>query len=156
MAPLGSNAVGVLWESGADGCEGACSITYTTVTLPKSVRSKTDDVHVQRYEPGGWGAFPALTRHPSNASIWIAGSDVGGLFVTSDDAKTWAACNAGLDTKWVLGVTFLPDDTPLVATTYGVYRGRLDASAGPCLWRFETSNVGLRDANYSETMATAQ
>ena len=43
---------------------------------------------LQTYEPGGWGAFLALARHPLNASIWLAGADVGGLYISEDDGKS--------------------------------------------------------------------
>ena len=39
------------------------------------------------YAPGGWGAFLALSRDPANRSQWLAGADVGGLFVSLDDAR---------------------------------------------------------------------
>lgn len=111
---------------------------------------------VARIEPGGWGAFLGLARHPSNASIWLAGSDVGGLFVTSDDSKSWAVCNRDLATKWIFQIEFLPDETPLVATTAGVYRGQRSPAAGPCLWDFLPSNAGLGKANYTATMASSR
>ena len=46
------------------------------------------------YAPGGWGAFLALSRDPANRSQWLAGADVGGLFVSVDDGVSWQSCNA--------------------------------------------------------------
>ena len=111
---------------------------------------------VQRFEPGGWGAFPALTRHPSNPAVWVAGADVGGLFVTQDDAQTWAVCNAGLATRWIYGIEFVDDTTPLLATTAGIYRGKTSAAAGPCLWEFTLSNEGLRLSNTTQNMQSSR
>jgi hypothetical protein len=111
---------------------------------------------VQRYEPGGWGAFLALKRHPSNPSVWVAGADVGGLFVSRDDSKSWAVCNAGLATRWIYQILFLADETPLLATTMGVYRGSLSKEAGPCLWEFALSNDGMAKANSTETMRSSR
>ena len=108
-------------------------------------------------QPGGWGAFLGLTRHPSNPAIWLAGADVGGLFVTQDDAKTWAVCNAGLATRWIYGIEFVgANNIPLLATTAGVYRGTPSAAAGPCVWDFELSNAGLQLSNTTENMASSR
>jgi hypothetical protein len=27
-------------------------------------------IDVHRFEPGGWGAFLGVTRHPTNTAIW--------------------------------------------------------------------------------------
>jgi hypothetical protein len=101
----------------------------------------------KRFEPGGWGAFLGLARHPSNPAVWLAGADVGGLFVTRDDARSWHVCNTGLATKWVYAVEFVDENTPLLATTNGVYRGQASAAAGPCIWAFTLSNDGLQLSN---------
>ena len=80
---------------------------------------------------------------------------MGGLFVSGNDAKNWSVCNAGLATKWIYGIEFLDDSTPLLATTEGVYRGQLSASAGPCLWDFTLSNDGLNVSNTTQNMASS-
>ena len=54
------------------------------------------------YAPGGWGAFLALSRDPANRSQWLAGADVGGLYVSVDDGGSWQSCNAGISTLWVI------------------------------------------------------
>eukprot|EP01052_Picozoa_sp_SAG31_P001846 SAG31_NODE_62_length_28678_cov_21.548270_17_plen_371_part_00 len=85
----------------------------------------------------------------------LAGADVGGLFVSANDAKTWSVCNVGLATKWVYGIEFLDDNTPLLATTEGVYRGRPSSASGSCLWDFILSNEGLNVSNMTENMASS-
>jgi hypothetical protein len=80
---------------------------------------------------------------------------VGGLFISRDDAKNWSVCNAGLATKWIYGIEFLDDSTPLLATTEGVYRGELSAAAGSCLWDFTLSNDGLNVSNTTQNMASS-
>ena len=97
-----------------------------------------------------------LARHPTNPAIWIAGADVGGVYVTRDNAKTWNVCNSGIATKWIFGVEFLDDNTPLLATTNGVYRGHPSATAGPCVWNFTLSVAGLQVANATETLKTSK
>ena len=58
------------------------------------------------YAPGGWGAFLALSRDPANRSQWLAGADVGGLYVSVDDGVSWQSCNAGISTLWVMAIAF--------------------------------------------------
>ena len=132
-------------------------LNLLTEAAAESSRLRTDDIATafRRYEPGGWGAFLTMVRHPRNRSVWLAGSDVGGLFVTGDDSTTWNVCNADIGTKCVFHAIFLQDETPLLATTEGVYRGELSASAGPCIWRWTPSNSGLLAANRTETMLTS-
>ena len=47
------------------------------------------------YAPGGWGAFLALSRDPANRSQWLAGADVGGLYVSVDDGVSWHTSDGG-------------------------------------------------------------
>ena len=58
------------------------------------------------YAPGGWGAFLALSRDPANRSQWLAGADVGGLYVSVDDGVSWQSCNAAISTLWVMAIAF--------------------------------------------------
>ena len=78
------------------------------------------------YAPGGWGAFLALSRDPANRSQWLAGADVGGLFVSVDDGVSWQSCNAGISTLWVMAIAF-SQRGPILGTSAGVYRGAEDA-----------------------------
>lgn len=88
-------------------------------------------------------------------AVRLAGADVGGLFVSEDDAKNWAVCNSDLATKWIYGIEFLDPNTPLLATTEGVYRGQPSLTAGVCLWKFTLSNEGLNISNRTQNMASS-
>jgi hypothetical protein len=125
-----------------------------------------------RYEPGGWGAFLALERHPQNSAVWLAGADVGGLFISTDDGETWGSCtDAGLlpATLWVMSIAFVGDPAaPLLGTSAGLFRGVPVApendepkghrgSKRSCggTWTFVPSNEGLLQGNYSTLLKTS-
>ena len=65
------------------------------------------------YAPGGWGAFLALARDPANRSQWLAGADVGGLFVSLDDGVSWRASNS--TEALVSSLVVAPRSTTVVA-----------------------------------------
>ena len=106
------------------------------------------------YAPGGWGAFLALSRDPANQSQWLAGADVGGLFVSLDDGVSWQSCNDGISTLWVMAIAFSRRG-PILGTSAGVYCAAGDATAAACgPWRFaDCSGVvaALSAADYYTT-----
>jgi hypothetical protein len=107
------------------------------------------------YEPGGWGAFPALARDPTDPLKWLAGADVGGLFYSADDGHSWATCNNDLlpATLWILTILFTSTG-PLLGTTAGIYRGTAGANL-TCGWRFVNSSAGLERTNATAAMASS-
>jgi photosystem II stability/assembly factor-like uncharacterized protein len=112
----------------------------------------------QRLEPGGWGAFMLLERDPQAPASWIAGSDVGGLFVSDDDGSTWTQCLSPAllpATNWFLDIVFTADGTPVLGSTAGIYRG-LRREGDHCgKWTFTNSSTGLVPGNYSELLSSS-
>ena len=104
------------------------------------------------YAPGGWGAFLALSRDPANRSQWLAGADVGGLYVSVDDGVSWQSCNAGISTLWVMAIAFSRRG-PILGTSAGVYCAASDATAAACgPWRFADCSGGLHASNSTEAV----
>ena len=66
---------------------------WTVVVLAQAVVSGSA-APARRFEPGGWGAFPAVavSPDPNDGSVMLAGADVGGLFGTIDGGVTWTQC----------------------------------------------------------------
>lgn len=50
-------------------------------------------------EIGGGGYITGMIQDPRHPEVIYARSDVGGVFKSTDGARTWQACNAGMD-KW--------------------------------------------------------
>lgn len=110
---------------------------------------------MQRLEPGGWGAFPALARDPRDPRSWLAGSDVGGAFFSEDDGASWSPClSASLRnaTAWINAITFTDKGTALIGSTAGVFRGSRVGDDGCGKWAFVNSSAGLVVGNATELL----
>ncbi len=57
--------------------------------------------------PGSMGKFVAYERHPTLPGVMFAGADVGGLYLTTDDAETWTNVTRDLPANgvWSLGLS---------------------------------------------------
>jgi hypothetical protein len=116
---------------------------------------------VEHFEPGGWGAFPAVAVHPENRSLLLAGADVGGMFVSTNGGESWSVCNGDLQTGFILDIAFERTDTdngksvwlPLLGTSHGVYRAT-HATDGPCAYTFVLSSTGMLAVNSTKSMHT--
>jgi hypothetical protein len=134
----------------------------------------------RRYEPGGWGAFPAIVVDSFDGDQMFAGADVGGLFASSDGGASWNTCNHHqLQTVFILDLQLIQSNstasTLLVGTSHGVYVGvralspldravnhsSLDnqrqtsqrSHSNPCeAWNFMLSNAGFLTANSTASM----
>ena len=111
---------------------------------------------LSRLEPGGWGAFLALARSPTNPMLWLAGADVGGLFVSRNDGRDWASCGRTLPTLWIMAIMFTEDGLPVVGTSAGVWCAVPTESSHSCGdWDLAPCNDGLRSSNASLALATS-
>ncbi len=74
------------------------------------------------------GPVNVIREDPKNRNILYVGTD-GGVYVTTDGAKTWKALGAGLPMTYVLDLVIHPRDNMIVIATHGRGVWVLDANA---------------------------
>jgi ligand-binding sensor domain-containing protein len=68
-----------------------------------------------------------IREDPNNRNILYVGTD-GGVYVTTDGAKTWNALGAGLPMTYVLDLVVHPRDNMIIIGTHGRGVWVLDAN----------------------------
>jgi hypothetical protein len=99
----------------------------------------------QPTNPGGGGAFNSPVIGPTG--VWAVGSDLGGLWLSSDQGQSWRALGAaaGLTNTHVASLAFHPDGRLLIGTEHGIYT--LDQAGQTVTQRWSQANSSVMCAN---------
>jgi photosystem II stability/assembly factor-like uncharacterized protein len=82
------------------------------------------DIQTEYHGPGGGGWVECLAVSPVNSEVVYAGSDVGGIFKTTDGGKSWQPSSKGLKNDFVRDVIIDPNNADIIyaATLGGVHK----------------------------------
>jgi photosystem II stability/assembly factor-like uncharacterized protein len=110
-------------------------VAMIACSLAASVQAQSDARWVST-NPGGGGALnsPVVTTR----GTWVVGSDLGGVYLSSDSGNTWRAIGAadGLNATHVASLAAHPDSGALViGTDSGVFVGNPDGTQIQHVWR---------------------
>ena len=101
--------------------------------LPRSVgrRAPEEDWHWTNFGPGGGGWYRAVAISPHDGSCFV-GADVGGIYRSTDNCRTWEIVNSGIPNLYVNTIVFHPSDPRIVFA--GSNGGVLKSTDGGTTW----------------------
>src|SRR5512140_1445595 len=105
-------------------CEAGANDEFTPYVCKSTNYGKTW-VDISKGIP--FGPVNVIREDPKNKNILYVGTD-GGVYITTDGAKSWSALGTGLPMTYVLDLVIHPRDNIIVIGTHGRGVWALDAA----------------------------
>ncbi len=107
--------------------------TRAREALPRSdgKPAPEEDRHWTSFGPGGGGWYRVVAISPHDGSCFV-GSDVGGVYRSGDNCRTWDIVNSGIPNLYINTIAFHPSDPRVVFA--GSNGGVLKSTDGGTTW----------------------
>ncbi len=99
--------------------------------VAQSGRVPPEHAHWTNFGPGGGGWYRVVAISPHDGTCFV-GADVGGMYRSTDNCRTWDIVNSGMPNLYINTITFHPSDPRIVFA--GSNGGVLKSTDGGTTW----------------------